>query len=333
MLVLVVAVFMAACGGEPVELVKEKTDFSAKIKLEVKNLPKLTDSHYEGWVLADGRFVSVAKFSVGEDGTILNLQGQPVNEGIFDFKYLAVDISSRFMVTIEPNSKTDDSKSPTVVLEGNFSPVKVSDLYFSAYDTESMGGSYQLRSFSDSNDNMNEYSGLWFMKIVEGKNRPSLDINDLGPGWMYEAWVEKDGRIISLGKFSGPKTPDMSNIYALNTSDLPKYPGEDFLKSATGDSLKMPLSLVVGKNSVFITLEPYANGLDLSGDSPFSFRLMEAQIPARARVHFNYDMINVAMNSMPSGKVLYLPSDQTSVVEENEVTPLPEVVDGKPVSE
>lgn len=304
--------FLSGCSQSSTSDDKPSYDFNAEIILSLNNLPPLTDAHYEGWVFADGKAHSIGKFLVTEDGSFTDLSGTPIPENIFEVSYAASKRADRFMVTLEPNGDDNPERSFVSVVEGNFEPVAQSPLYFSGYDTESMTGTYQLRTFSDQGVTASETSGLWFVTFDGTKRSSSLDLPSVRPGWIYEAWIKKGDAIVSLGKFESVKSADLSSRFNRQVEELPKYPGEDFLQDPEGISgIKMPTNLADGSTEVFITFEPYISGnTDLSGDSPFPFTLLEAQIPRNAKRHTDYNLVNVAVNHIPSGVIQYIPASQ-----------------------
>lgn len=283
-------------------------DFNAKIGLEILNLSGLENGHYEGWLLADGQTTSFGKFNINEDGKLIDLDGKLIEKGEFSINYQASQIASRIIITAEENEDKNPNRSATVVLEGNIDEMGNSELYFAAYDTESMAGSFELRTYSAENNDKMAANGIWFSTLSEeNKRRPLLDLPDIKQGWIYESWLERDGKFLSLGKFGSANTVDMGKSYSLNPDVLPTFPGDDLLVGYDEMSgFSMPFKVNEKTTRIFISLEPYSeNGVDLSGKMPFSLILLEAQINEKTPIKKPQYLINVALNSVPGGSISF----------------------------
>lgn len=309
-LLLLFILFTSACSADGVLNTQARLrDFGAEIKLETENLTRLASGHYEAWLLADGRSISFGKFNFDAEGKMIDLQGGMIPQQKLVGKYNSKREANRFLLTIEEDGDNDNQRSATVVLEGSVGAAEVGELYFAAYDTESMAGAFELRTYSAENNNLKANNGLWFSAWEQGRGQKLLDLPDLKPGWTYESWIERDGKYLSLGKFSAPNVSDSANPYAANVALPPSYPGEDFLQGQDAYSgIKMPFAVNAAAGRVLITLEPQGEkGGDPSGPAPYSLILLEANIGPRTKTKEPHDMVNVALNHLPAGKATYLP--------------------------
>lgn len=310
-----VFIFSGCSGNSNVNPEPQGKDLVAEVALKLTNLKKITNGHYEGWLLADGQTTSFGKFNLNEDGKIIDLAGNVIEDGKFDVQYHASQEASRVLVTVEDADDNNDQRSTTVVLEGNISPLNQSDLYFAAYDTESMSGAYELRTYSAENNDIMAANGLWFSTVdEEKKRRPLLDMPDSKQGWIYEAWIQRGDSFLSLGKFGSVMSSDMGKKFARDGAVLPSFPGEDLLVGKDEFSgINMPFKVNEKPGRVFVTLEPFSDrAIDLSGQGPYSIVLLEAQISPRTTTKEPHDLINVALNNVPAGSVMYLPGKITN---------------------
>lgn len=262
------------------------------IAFEFSNLPELYQGHYGAWLISGGERINLGKFNSRSSVTF------SVPNGV------KLDRASGVSVTIQPGQleeDTSDSWSGIEVLTGSF--VEDSAVLNFPIDFSKSSGAYFLATPTNGNDS-DETSGIWFARVpgpTRGLELPSLvNIH----GWMYEGWVEYDGRIISTGRFYSANGLDSSNEFSATDVPPPPYPGEDFLEKAPLPlGLTFPIDLADGTGKAFISLEPDINGVDPTGDRPFAIQFLKSDIPFRGSDHANY-LLELNLESVPSGRAV-----------------------------
>lgn len=305
---LVLLLSLTACFGGEVDDSHEKKNYRAHVTLDTKNVPPLSGGYYETWVFVDGTAQSAGKFNVDDKGVLVDFEGNAIPDKKFQISYEAKNAATSFMVTAQPKDGSVTTRTNTAILEGSFEVGKVSPISFAGFDPEEVLGQYMLATYSDDNDNKNEASGVWFFQNRPDKRKYLLELPQLTTGWQYEGWVNVNGKLVSLGKFTNVRTADLMTRFNDSKDDVPLSPGEDFLVADKEQvDLNMPLRLNAGGVKLFITIEPVYNNVDMNGEAPFTFKILEATIPRGARTRVPLDMVNTAIEFIPTGKVIYIP--------------------------
>lgn len=152
----------------------------------------------------------------------------------------------------------------------------------------------------------NDTSGIWFIKFGAPETA-GLVMADAPAGWKYEGWVEHGGTWLSTGKFTSVNGVDESDQYSGLDNPPPPFPGEDFLRGATG----LPWVMHV-EDTVLVTLEPSP---DFDDDSQFTIRLLATQIARpdgvnEVSIGYNYSIVEWPVNSFPNAVAVFKRADQ-----------------------
>ena len=268
---------------------------SATIEINISGLPAIPDTMtYVAWFdNEDTQIEPVKIYSADADA-----------EGKFYYKSAMalsdIQQAQLFWLSIEEDSLVNDSGftiGSRRVLGGRFSlggcnlAIGEQALTFDNYSV-----TYNLLTPTDG-PNLNETSGVWFVEIdTAGEFSTGLNIPELYGGWIYEGWVEVNGKYLSTGRFENPVGADSSKLYGAPGTGLP-YPGEDFLLNAPQD-VTFPLDLS-GK-MVYISAE--VNDGRNYGEAPYII-LFEATIPVNAETRVAYEMVN-AVSNLPFGNAV-----------------------------
>jgi hypothetical protein len=286
---LITTAFLSFAGCEYFE--NSDTLNISSFEVSVSGLPALPASlTYVGWFDGDD-IPATYLFNKDADpnGNLFYTNNQtPLN---------ILDSAQIFYITIEsksdigaPNFRPSSRK----ILQGRFTKGAAYLLISENADKYATAkAKYSLDTPTD-DPSANDFSGLWFVDSLDaGTPAPGLDLPILYNGWIYEGWVEVNGKLISTGRFSNPAASDLFNGYS-GTSAGYSFPGEDFLNNAPS-GITFPLDLRGAK--VYVSLE--RNNSDLSGVSP-NIILYQANIPANAVHKKSYDL-NFTNNILPQG--------------------------------
>jgi hypothetical protein len=253
--------------------------------------------HYENWVVVAGRAFPAGKFNVTQQGQIVDLQGQPIDQNRF-MAAIAVRNAESWVITIEPPGDVDGIPSNVKFLAGNF--VNGSATLTSAHpavfgnDFSGAAGSFLFATPTAADPMANPLSGVWFLMPGAGGMEPSLQLPALPEGWIYEGWAVIDGVPLTTGKFSSVSGADMAAPFS-GPNPGPPFPGEDFLMNApAGVTLPTDLSGL----PIVITIEPVPD----DSPAPFAFRPLRGMSPDPAAPMTSYSLTNTR-NTFPTGNV------------------------------
>ena len=263
---------------------------TAEVALSLNGLEPLAAGHYEGWAVTGDVKLSTGKFAIAADGSLVGLDGAPIDVFSTDGDAAAADT---FVLTIEPDGDVDDQPSGIIVLVGPLT-AGVAALSFPV-DLGGVLGGYILATPTD-DDDTNDVAGLWFLD----PSGPSaaLDVPALPAGWVYEGWGVTQGTPLSTGRFSTPDGPDAAAPYS-GPNDGPPFPGEDFLTNLPA-SITAPVNLADGSSLVVLSVEPDMSGVDPTGDGPFSIKPLVASVPSGLADH-TLTALGANFGSVPTG--------------------------------
>lgn len=251
----------------------------------------VSPAHLEGWAITDEDKVSTGKFTVNEDGTIRNMEGE-LQDTFVVFKDLTQ--ADSFAITIEPEGDTDDQPSGIILMQGPLQG-NTSRLSFPV-DFTDVTGTYILATPSNGAET-NENSGIWFLELPEPPS-VGLSLPMLPTGWVYEGWAVHNDIPITSGRFTSPSGADDFDGYSAS-DNYPPFPGEDFLQNAPS-GVTFPIDLDDGTSKTVISVEPDMDGTDPTGTDPFAAKPLVGNIPEGADDHVNYDMF-LNLGSLPTG--------------------------------
>ena len=255
------------------------------------NLPPINDGRYMLWAVDEnGQYTLLKEFLVNESLFITDLTGKPLATTVSVPDYDLHQAVS-FAVTIEQRTGTVTVPSSTVVLETKSRSGDNYTLTF-PYDISGVSGSYQITTPTNG-ANTQETSGIWFSSPA------GLTLPDVPTGWIYAAWLRHDTTWLPIGAFTVATGPDDSAMYS-GPRSAPTAPGEDFLTNARDGDPSMPLDLLDGYATVFVTLQPANLGTKESRE-PYTLTLLQATIPPTANTATAYPLSSEG--SVPSGVV------------------------------
>lgn len=251
-----------------------------EIRLEVSGLEPLSGAFYEVWAVHGERKISAGGFNVGEDGNLVD-----------GFGHGAVFTSPRdparadaIVVTIEPLPDPDPGPSGIVVLEGEPNRDRAK-LRFPARLGRVAGTFILATPTDDAADD--ETAGVWFLDPAAGPG-PSLTLPALPDGWVWEGWGVTQGVPLSTGRFTSPSGSDSAAPFS-GPNPAPPFPGEDFLVDLPM-SIASPVDLADGSSAIVLTIEPDLDGVDPTGDGPFSIKPLIGPVPAGAAAHTSLEL-------------------------------------------
>jgi len=248
--------------------------------LSLTNLAPLDSGVYEGWVVRGDDKLSFGRFNMTADGMV---------DGTLAFDSLTVQDGDTIAISIEPDTDPDPGPSATIVLAGEVMNGSA-NLAFPV-DVSGFGGQYILATPTTAAQD-DETAGVWF--TITGSDT-SLDIPVAPDGWIYEGWAVVDGTPYTTGQFKDPSMADMFNGYS-GPGNAPNKPGEDFVANLAN----APLDLRGG--TIVVSLEPYQDGTDPTGEGPAQVKPLTHMVPADAVDHSALTL-EVSTESVPSGMV------------------------------
>lgn len=266
----------------------ESTEEASKLPFDfaVNNLSPLESGVYEGWIVRDDVKYSFGTFNTNEAGEIV---------GDLMLDDITPQDGDKVVVTIEPTNDADPDPSGTVVLAGDLVGGSA-DLTFPV-DITAFSGKYILATPSDGDGN-NETSGLWFVSQENGPAETGLNLPIAPEGWIYEGWAVYNGAPLSTGQFTDPAAAD--NLDAYNGDQgTPNWPGEDFLVNLPSD-VEAPVNLANGTSKAVISLEPFIDGEDPTGEGPAQVKPLAHDIPEGVADHDTQDL-TLDTSSLPTG--------------------------------
>lgn len=257
-----------------------------KITLKLDNIPDVSPSHLEGWVIKGDD-----KYSFGvidADDMMMDSMG-----GMSYMLEMDISDADVIAITIEPEGDMDDVPSGIVLISGEVHDGSAELEFPVSFDDAT--GTYILATPSNGADT-DENSGIWFLELPDPS--PGLSLPMLPSGWVYEGWVVYEGTPITSGRFTDVAAVDMFDGYSASTT-YPPFPGEDYLINPPAE-LTFPIDLGDGMSKAVISVEPDLMGVDPTGDGPFAIKPLVGDIPAMAMDHVNYDM-SLTMAPLPTG--------------------------------
>jgi len=262
-------VFTGCDSGDSNEVEAAKV----QVRLELDGLTPLQEGfRYRVWARVGVNNYATDPFNVTETGSYLNDAGQFV-QNTFTFP---VDVAEarEIYVSIEDKGGNDEQPSDTIVLGGEVSgsSASMSTEYDRSIGTSFAGESGQFMLFTPSDlDTNNETQGVWFATGSIPNLVAGLDLPVLPDGWIYESWVNVNGTLLSMGKFTSGSGQDLARPHS--EPDTPRFPGEDFLLNPP-DGVTFPLDLSGAQ--VLITVEPNPDDVI----SPLGLQIMSGTIPS-----------------------------------------------------
>ncbi len=262
--------------------------------------PMQNGFHYEAWAVFKTRVMSLGKFNVGLAGELVDLQGDAIPGGRFA---LAADTrgATDVLVTIEPPGDADGVPSDTRYLAGSIEE-GVAELSvghpLALGDSFRRAKAYYILSSPSSYDEGDEWqSGIWWLDLtgdssLEGD--PGFHLPELPPGWVYEGWVEIQGRPFTTGRFYHVYGHDFDSPHN-GPRPVPAIPGEDYIVNPP-KGYDFPTD--IRGEPLFVTIEPYP---DDSRD-PFTLMPLWDTIPPEGGYRITYKVENVARDRFPVGQ-------------------------------
>ena len=289
------------------------------------NLPPLGVAVvYEAWVELHDDWVSVGKFIVRTDSSVVSADGFKrygnVSHAAFEKVKDGRDAAA-ILVTIEPGA--DPSPLPSNhrlmygVVGGQASrrEATLSQGGVALPEMRFASGGFTLITPTDDvndpkNNTANNESGLWFYKPADPRCGSealpactTLNVPELPTGWKYEGWIEDTAvtpaKYYAMGKFRAPfgRDEDAASTLTRGKGSLgPPFPGQDFVNA----TLDVPvLKLNSGRYRAFISVE-----LDPDNNpDPFFLKPLSASLPAGiTTAPFSHDMDSGVAKTFPRGK-------------------------------
>lgn len=271
------------------EVEVEEFEFRTDLPFDVEfdGLEPLDGALYEGWIVKGEDQLSFGTFNTNTFGEI---SGDLVTNE-------TVENGDQVVITIEPLPDDSPDPSPTVILAGTIEDGEA-ELAF-PIDTSDFAGNYILATPSDGEGN-NEEAGIWFIDNSDGLEA-GLEIPNAPEGWIYEGWIVIDEIPYSTGKFTDPATADDFNGFS-GPEPTPEFPGEDFLANLP-NGLEAPYDLNDGRVTTVLSIEPFINGIDPTGDGPAQAKPLSVRIPLDLDDH-TISELELTQEGIPSGSVV-----------------------------
>ncbi len=246
-------------------------DAAGTLELSFAGLEPLANGvHYEGWIVVDGAPVSTGNFNVDGDGTLIDLDGNPIDT---PFSAVHTDRAEAVVISIEPADDADPGPSAIKVLGGDVveGQAELTTAHAAAIGTDfaDAAGVYILGTPTTTATD-DELSGVWFIGL-DGGAVQGLDLPTLNEGWVYEGWAVIDGVPVSTGRFTDPAGADDFAGFSGTDASGPAFPGEDFIVNAP-DGVTFPADLRDGV--VVISVEP----IDDDSPAPFALKPLVSEV-------------------------------------------------------
>jgi hypothetical protein len=263
----------------------------SSIEVNIFGLPAIPDTMtFVGWFGSeDYPAYKVFVDSTAANGNILYKSDKPLE---------SLHRAQEFILTVERKAIVNNSNlvpSTRKLLAGRFSNL-ASNLSIgeTASNFNNVVARFNLVTPTNGTGT-DELSGIWFLDSL---NTPvaGLKLPELYSAWIYEGWVEINGKLVSTGRFTDPKAADLFSAYGGALAGY-NFPGEDFLTNAPS-GLTFPTNLSNAK--VYVSME-YKDGRN-SGTNPFLI-IFESTIPAAAQNGVSYSMQN-SSNVITGGSAL-----------------------------
>jgi hypothetical protein len=249
------------------------------LQLSFTGLPSLGGGYnYEGWAVVDGGAWSTGKFDVLADGTLVDLDGIPVKDGVYG---AGIDLSeaTAVAITIHP---PDDDRGPNAphIVAGEVVELEA-DLTIAtphAFGTD----------FASA-------QGVYVISASELALNFRLPV--LIDGWEYEAWVVDEAESVSLGRLGQDAGAMMAKGDEMMAKDNEtSHEHEAASGGETRDHrLTAEVRVLRGKR-LLLTVEP---ALDNS-PAPFGIRVLEVRVAAATDDGVQYQL-QAAELPLPAG--------------------------------
>jgi len=290
-LALTAALSLSACDSND-------SDDTEQFRLSLSNVDPLTNGfHYEGWLIIDGDAVPAGKFNVTVSGSIVDLNGSVIVNGVFSIN-ADVSAASAYVLTIEPAGDTDTTPASTHYLAGGLTNgtggITVGHASALGNNFSTAAGRYILATPTNGGDS-DENSGIWFLDPTGASPAATLDLPVLPAGWKYEGWSVIGGIPVTTGTFLSVTGADDFDGFSSTLNPAPPFPGEDFLENAPG-GVTFPTDLA-GTTAV-ISIEPSPD----SDPAPFTLKPLVGGVPGAAMPFTVYDLGNNSAG-FPTGQV------------------------------
>jgi hypothetical protein len=276
------------------------------IQIQFSNLPPQENGyHYEGWAVIGNDDKSIGKFNINQDGEIVDIYGEVVDEGRIDTEF-DMSQATLFKISIEEADDINFTPSGSFILAG---PVTGFSVILNISHSEAIGQSYStatakyLLATPSTPDTLDEKSGIWFMdEEASIEPIPGIDAPDMVGGWYYQGWVTFGDTSLTTGKFDLVGAGDTYDMYTA-VGSTPFLPGEDFVTNAP-PGLTFPTDL--SGLPVKITLESQK---DDNKYKPSQFILFSGQVPEDAVKNVNYSLTNQS-STLPTGIIALIPGEE-----------------------
>ena len=281
--------------------VQEPSAGRGEVTLAFTRLEPLQNGfHYEAWAVFATRVMSLGAFNVGPAGELVDLQGRAIPGGRFA---LAADTTSAtdVLITIEPPGHSDGLPSDTRylagVIEDGVAELSV-DHPLALDNSYRRARAFYILSSPSSRGEEDWKSGVWWLDLMafstlEGD--PGFHLPELPPGWVYEGWVEIQGRPFTTGRFYHVYGHDFDSPHNGPLPFIPAMPGEDYILNPP-KGYDFPTD--IRGEPIFVTIEPYP---DDSRD-PFTLMPLWDTIPPDGGYRITYKVENVARDRFPVGR-------------------------------
>lgn len=270
---------------------------ATRVQLFSNNLSVLSQGAYELWVKTETGDISLGKFQVTDEKAVVTTQGE-LDGGVFT---LPANLSPITGAAISVSSSLDPRGDDSVIyLTGDIENDRVSLAF--PVDFSEAEAEFMMATPTDNDSLVNEKSGVWFGDVL--KNQPALTLPELPENWVYEGWINIDGKTLTTGSFVNPQEKDLFAGFSDTKGQVPNFPGEDFLKDppvAVFPDLVFPLD--VTGNLVQLSIEPRFESKDPTGAGQFPHILLEKSVSRRSQP---YEFINLELaEMMPSALVVF----------------------------
>ena len=247
-----------------------------ELQLTFSDLAPLANGyHYEGWAVLDGRAWSTGRFNVGPNGELVDLDGKPVQDGVYES---GRDLSEAAMVAITIQPPIGSADSPAVGEDGfggDAPPHLLAGVVTDLSVVLSPGAGPALgNTYADA-------SGSYLLDHGH-VHFPEFDLPTLPAGWAYETWVVVGGVAESLGRFGlaagGDQAEHGEHDHEATTAEVGTVEAPQHL---------VPSSDVRG-GTLFVSIEPSPDDSPL----PYSLRPLSAEVLAEAQDGTAYPLQN-----------------------------------------
>ena len=256
--------------------------------------------HYEAWAVYDANVLSLGKFNVGPAGELVDLQGLAIAGGRFALGADAAGVTD-LLVTIEPPDDADGVPSDTRflagVIEDGVAEISV-DHPLALDNSYRRARAFYILSSPSSRGEEDWKSGVWWIDLTYFDTLagdPGFHLPLLPPGWVYEGWVEIQGRPFTTGRFYYVDGHDFDSPHNGPLPFIPAMPGEDYIINPP-KGYDFPTD--IRGEPIFVTIEPYP---DDSRD-PFTLMPLWDTIPPEGGYRVTYKVENVARDRFPVGQ-------------------------------